>query len=211
MEVSWVARNLLCFFLLLISLTLHEWSHAFVADRLGDPNPRREGRVTLNPMAHADLFGTILFPLLCIFMSTGFLFGWGRPVFIQPSYFKYPRWGSVLAESAGILANMVLCFVGAMLLSFSHAYVMLAYLLLELNAVLITFNLLPLPGLDGFALVRHVCKLSDETVAFLESWGFFILLLLINIPIVRYLLSAVVHHIVAVFLGLSTMIYKLFV
>lgn len=211
MEVSWVARNLLCFFLLLISLTLHEWSHAFVADRLGDPNPRREGRVTLNPMAHADLFGTILFPLLCIFMSTGFLFGWGRPVFIQPSYFKHPRWGSVLAESAGLVANMMLCFVGAMLLSFSHAYVMLAYLLLELNAVLITFNLLPLPGLDGFALVRYVCKISDETVAFLECWGFFILLLLINIPIVRYLLSSVVHHIVALFLSLSTMVYKLFV
>ena len=76
MEISLIAKHLLWFFLLLISLTLHEWGHAFVADKLGDPTPRQEGRVSLNPLVHIDIFGTIIFPLLCIFLSMGVLFGW---------------------------------------------------------------------------------------------------------------------------------------
>lgn len=210
MENSLVAKNLLWFFLLLISLSLHEWGHAFVADKLGDKTPRQLGRVSLNPFVHADLFGTILFPLLCIFMSSGMLFGWGRPVPVDPRNFKRPELYTILAGSAGILGNLLLCLIGALLLLLGQRYYLIGYSLLELNALLIAFNLLPIPGLDGFYLIRYLTKMSDATVDFLSRWGFFILLILINIPLFRIFLSFLVQHIVIFFIKITVFVHGMF-
>lgn len=210
MEISLVAKNLLWFFLLLISLSLHEWGHAFVADKLGDKTPRQLGRVSLNPFVHADLFGTILFPLFCIFMSSGILFGWGRPVPVDPRNFKRPELYTILAGSAGILGNLLLCLIGALLLLLGQRYYLIGYSLLELNALLIAFNLLPIPGLDGFYLIRYLTKMSEATVDFLSRWGFFILLILINIPIFRTFLSFLVQHIVIFFIKITVFVHGMF-
>lgn len=203
MEISQVANNLLCFLLLLISLTIHQWGHAWMADKLGDPNPRKEGRVSLNPMVHIDLFGTIIFPLICIFFPFGLLFGWGKEVPIHSSYFKHKRLGEILAGGAGLIGNFLLCFIASIVLAFLPNYRMIAYSLLELNAALIVFNLFPMPGLDGFLLFKYAFHLSNETIDFMERWGFFILIVLINIPIVRAFIFASMHFIVVSFLQLS--------
>lgn len=210
MEISFIAKSLLWFFLLLISLSIHEWGHAFVADKLGDPTPRSLGRVTLNPFAHADLFGTIIFPLLCIFMSSGILFGWGRPVPIDPRNFKHPELYTILAGSAGFFGNLLLCFIGSLILAIGPQYHLIGFSLLQLNALLIAFNLLPIPGLDGFYLVHYLTKMSEETVTFLSHWGFFILLVLINIPIFRELLNFFIQKIVVFFLQFSIFVNGLF-
>ena len=76
-----ILEKVLLFFILVISISIHEWAHAFCADKLGDPLPRKEGRVTLDPMVHIDLLGTIIIPLIVIFLSPGFaILGWGKPV-----------------------------------------------------------------------------------------------------------------------------------
>jgi len=203
METSQIAKCLLGFFLLLISLTLHQWGHAWMADKLGDPNPRREGRVSLNPIVHIDLFGTIVFPLLCCFLNLGLFFGWGKHVPINSSYFKHKQLGEILVSGAGLIGNLLLCFIASLVLAFLPGYRMIAYALLEINALLIVFNCLPLPGLDSFMLLRYSLRLSDETVDFMERWGFFILIILINIPLVRALLLAFMNFIVVSFLQLS--------
>lgn len=203
METSQIAKCLLGFFLLLISLTLHQWGHAWMADKLGDPNPRREGRVSLNPIVHIDLFGTIIFPLLCCFLSLGVFFGWGKPVPINSLHFKHKQLGEILVSGAGLIGNLLLCFIASLVLAFLPNFRMIAYALLEINALLIAFNCLPLPGLDSFMLLRYGLRLSDETVDFMERWGFFILIILINIPLVRTLLLAFMNFIIASFLQLS--------
>ncbi len=210
MEISQIAKYLLLFFLLLISLTIHQWGHAWMANKLGDPNPKKEGRVSLNPIIHIDLFGTIIFPLICIFMPLGILFGWGKHVSIDSSYFKHKRLGEILAGSAGLIGNLLLCLVASIVLAFLPNYRMVAYSLLELNAALITFNLLPIPGLDGFMLLRHGFNLSHTTVDFMERWGFFILILLINIPIIHWLLIKLISCIILCFLQLSQYLMVLF-
>lgn len=203
METSQIAKCLLGFFLLLISLTLHQWGHAWMADKLGDPNPRREGRVSLNPIVHIDLFGTIVFPLLYCFLSLGLFFGWGKHVPINSSYFKHKQLGEILVSGAGLIGNLLLCFIASLVLAFLPGYRMIAYALLEINALLIVFNCLPLPGLDSFMLLRYGLRLSDETVDFMKRWGFFILIILINIPLVRVLLLAFTNFIVSSFLQSS--------
>jgi len=208
MEISLIAKHLLWFLLLLISLTLHEWGHAFVAYKLGDNTPYQAGRVTLNPLAHIDILGTILFPLLCIFTSAGILFGWGRPVPMEPAHFKRRELYTMFAGCAGLLGNLCLCLIASFILAFAQNYYILGYSLLELNAFLIAFNLFPIPGLDGFYLIKYGLKLSQSTVEFLEHWGFFIVLILINIPIVRTILSLIVHSIVAFFIQVSVMFYS---
>ena len=193
MEASLLAKHLLAFFLLLISLTC------------GDETPKAAGRVTLNPLVHIDVFGTVLFPLICIFSQSGLLFGWGKVVPMNPRNFDR-RWKFLLAGGAGIFGNLLLCFIASLLLTFMPNFALIAYGLLQLNAVLIVFNILPLPGLDGFYLLQSFAHLSTETVRFLERWGFWILLLLIQIPLVRVLLMIMVEGIMNVFFGLSSVL-----
>ncbi|MDR0392875.1 MAG: site-2 protease family protein [Puniceicoccales bacterium] len=203
MEVALIAKNLLYFLLLFISLTIHEWAHAWVADKLGDPNPRATGRVSLNPLVHVDLMGTIVFPIICIVLSTGFLFGWGKPVVIDAHYFKKPDLGELLAGSAGIFGNLILCLTCSFVLAFIPSLHSLAYAMLTLNAFLITFNCLPLPSLDGFCVCKYFFKISERWIRFAECWGFIILLILINIPIVRHYFSCMVQGIFTFFVQLG--------
>ena len=209
MEISWIAKHLLWFFLL-ISLTVHEWAHAFTANKLGDSTPENDGRVTLNPLVHIDIFGTIIFPLICILLSTGILFGWGRPVLVNPSNFKKPELYATIAGCAGIFGNLLLCLISSIILSFNTQLYTLAYNLLELNAVLIAINFLPLPGLDGFYLIKNIFKLSNTTLRFLENWGFFVMIILIQIPLIRSVLSFIVNGVIGTFIKISIICHGFF-
>lgn len=139
----------------LIALTGHEFAHAWVSTKLGDPTPRREGRLTLNPMAHLDLVGTILMIL------TGF--GWAKPVGVNPMYYRDRKKGMALTAIAGPVANLIMAFFGVligMLLLVAGSYLgwsedvigvimLVCYLFATRNLGFMVFNLIPIPPLDG--------------------------------------------------------------
>lgn len=129
---------------LVISISIHEFSHAFVATKLGDPTPRMLGRVTLNPKAHLDPLGTILL------LTVGF--GWGKPVPFNPSYLKNPKKGIALVSLAGPLANIFVAVLAAGLAHILGGGVGL-YFVVFYNLVLGFFNLLPFHPLDGFKVI----------------------------------------------------------
>ena len=182
------------FLVLLASLCVHEWAHAFVADKLGDDTPRRDGRVTLNPAAHIDLFGTIILPLLCIFVIPGgFFMAWGRPVSTNPSNYKSPRLDDVLVTAAGPGANLGLALfaalVGGLVSRFDARVVELAMLVIQINVFLAVFNLIPLPPLDGGNIMRHLVGMREETYLRLAQWSFFIFLGLMYLQPVRAMIA----------------------
>ena len=152
-------RFLITLPLLLVSLVAHELAHAWVADRLGDPTPREHGRLTLNPIKHLDLWGTVF--LVVTFVGSGgqFFFGWARPVPISPWRFTKasPQRGEMLVSAAGPAANFALAALscGAIWLTYTWSLYLAQVLLLcfLLNVILGTFNLIPIPGLDGGGVV----------------------------------------------------------
>lgn len=131
---------------LLIAITVHEFSHAWLADQFGDPTPRLAGRVTLNPLAHLDLIGT--------FFLIFFKFGWGKPVPVNSRFFRHPHQESALVSLAGPFANFfVALLIAGFFYLFRNAmpYPLFVFLMtvFDLNLVLGIFNLVPLPPLDG--------------------------------------------------------------
>ncbi|MGI5883335.1 MAG: site-2 protease family protein [Candidatus Spyradocola sp.] len=170
---SWLLQLVYMLPALVLGFTLHEFCHAVVAVRLGDPTPRLEGRVTLNPSAHIDWVGMLLFVLL----------GWGyaKPVRIQPGNLKGRKWGEALVALAGPLSNFFLaavCFAVWRALP-TGMWSGFFYSGATVNLTLCFLNLLPVPPLDGFAVVRALIPLrSYRAVAWLQRYGILILILL---------------------------------
>ena len=183
------------FAVLLFSLSFHEASHAWMADRFGDPTARYLGRVTLNPIPHIDIFGTIVFPLIGM-LNPGFvMFGWAKPVPVNTLNMKDRRLGDIMVSIAGPVSNGILMIVFFTLFRFLFVKPIidpevfgsmappLAFFLemgLRLNVVLMIFNLLPIPPLDGSHVLRHI--LSGGAADFyekIEAYGGILLLLLV--------------------------------
>jgi Zn-dependent protease len=177
-----------------LAVTLHEAAHGFVAHRLGDDTAYRLGRVTLNPLRHIDLFGTILLPALLLVLRSPFLFGYAKPVPVNFSALNHPRRDMVLVAVAGPGTNIVLATLAALLF---HVVSYLpqgtgAWVALNLkngliiNVVLAVFNMLPLPPLDGGRVVVGLLpNFLAEPVARLEPYGMMILIaLLFLLPVV---------------------------
>jgi Zn-dependent protease len=177
------------FIALVFAFTLHEFAHAFAADKFGDPTPRSMGRVSLNPRVHMDLLGTIL-----IFLVG---FGWARPVLINRGNFKKPRLMGVIVSLAGPLANLLLVVVGVFifdLLLHYHffnitdkgvldAIKALLYYLVTINITLFLFNLLPLPPLDGYRILQDLLPLQARLkLQQYEQWAIYIFLLFVFLP-----------------------------
>jgi Zn-dependent protease len=139
----------------IVGTTFHEFSHAYTAVMLGDDLPRRQGRITLNPAAHFDPLGFFLMVLLAL--RIGFL-AWGRPVQVNPYNLRFGRRGMALVAVAGPIANLVTAFVLALPLRFHLALpeniaTLLAYMVF-INVLLAAFNLIPIPPLDGYAVLN---------------------------------------------------------
>lgn len=163
------------------AITIHEFAHAWAAERLGDPTPRLMGRLTLNPLAHLDPLGTLMLLIA--------RFGWGKPVQFDPFNLRHPRRDSALISLAGPVSNLILATACAMVLRFLFAYrisliatVLIAFLhpLIVLNVVLAVFNLIPIHPLDGFKIVGGMLSETHARQwAELEGYGILFLILLI--------------------------------
>jgi Zn-dependent protease len=158
MNIDW---NLVIAAVILVASTMvHEVAHGIMADRLGDPTPRAAHRLTANPIRHIDYIGSIVVPGIMVFLRSGFIFGWAKPVPFEPKYFSSQRWGSLMVGIVGPLTNFVIALsVGvviryAYVLGIHNSFVLgLLAMVVVLNLVLGIFNFIPIPPLDGSHLL----------------------------------------------------------
>lgn len=190
---------------ILISLTVHEFSHGYVAKLLGDETAERQGRLSLNPLKHLDPIGTIL-----LFVAR---FGWAKPVPINPLYFRGNRnRGVLLVSAAGPASNLILSLIAslffklALLYNINNGYVItFIYLFIEINVGLAIFNLIPIPPLDGSKILASLLPPQQRNLIYqLERYGFVILIVLLYFggnfitPIVRGIM-----HLEGILFGLN--------
>lgn len=177
--------------ILLFSVIIHEVTHGVVALKFGDTTAQRAGRLTLNPIPHIDLFGTILLPALLIFTGSPILFGWAKPVPVNPLNFSNLRKGELLVSAAGILANFGLAILAAIIFHILNALPQtfpallgsLLHFTIIINLVLGTFNLFPIPPLDGSKILLSQLPLNlARSYQKIEPYGFIILLILLMVP-----------------------------
>ncbi|HQU07869.1 MAG TPA: site-2 protease family protein [Candidatus Paceibacterota bacterium] len=177
-----VDSNTLFFILILIfSVIVHEVAHGYAAHSLGDPTARLAGRLTLNPIPHIDLFGSILIPAFLVLTNAGILFGWAKPVPYNPYNLKNQRWGEALVAFAGPGTNLLIAVIFAFIVRFfgtllSPQALSLAGAIILINLFLGLFNLIPIPPFDGYTVLsralsyRHAFALRafEQRV---RSWG----------------------------------------
>ena len=187
---------------LIMSVVVHEVAHGFVANYLGDPTARIAGRLSLNPLPHIDPIGSVFIPLLLYLTGAGVIFGWARPVPVNP-YNLRGKYGEAIVAAAGPLSNLALSAIFGMLLRIAapalpETFVQITVVVVVINLVLALFNLIPIPPLDGskilFAfLPYHLLHLREP----LERYGFFIVLIFIVFfwqflaPIIGFLFSLI--------------------
>jgi len=185
----------------LFSMVIHEVSHGQVAYMMGDPTAKNVGRLTLNPIKHLDPFGSVLLPLILILSKAGFIFGWAKPVPINPFNFRDQKYGEAKVAMAGPLANISLALVFGLALrfiSFSYGVEMVFVYIVWINLLLAIFNLIPVPPLDGSHILFALLPGSNEVKMFLQKYGFFILIFIVMflfqwiIPLVGYCFSLIV-------------------
>lgn len=204
MEINLEALRLgsLYFIVMVCSLSFHEWGHAFTADRLGDDTPRRQGRVTLYPMAHLDWIGTILIPGLSMLgVFGGFsMIGWAKPVMINPSNFRRKNFDQALVTIAGPGVNLGLAIIGVLLAvvaaraaAAAPSVELFCWIVVKVNVALMIFNLLPIPPLDGSKFYMYWFGMSEETYYRIAGYGGFVLLILINVTAFRVFLGRLIN------------------
>ncbi|GGM17682.1 site-2 protease family protein [Deinococcus aerophilus] len=171
---------------LVLSLAVHEFAHAYTADRLGDPTPRRYGRVTLNPIAHLDPFGTLLL------LIAGF--GFAKPVPVNPN--NLGRWGTLWVAAAGPISNLLIAVLCAALLKvFPPTTITLTILLtvMSINVILAVFNLIPIPLLDGSRILGALVPPMGRALAQFEAQPFSFLIVMAFIFLARGPIGSIIQ------------------
>ncbi|MDI6809758.1 MAG: site-2 protease family protein [Candidatus Eisenbacteria bacterium] len=195
--------------ILFFSVIVHECAHGYVALRNGDPTAKDSGRLTLNPLPHIDPFGTILLPLTLVILQARILFGWAKPVPVNPLNFKDMRSGLLQVAVSGPLSNIALSFVCALALkalllsgglAATNALVIMFSFGIQINAVLAVFNLLPIPPLDGSMILVGLLpgRIADQFRR-LQVLGFLGIVLIIATPLGYYLIWLPAGFIIGIF------------
>lgn len=162
-----------------VAVILHEVAHGVVALRLGDPTAYYAGRLTLNPIKHIDMWGTVIIPLLLFISGTGLLFGWAKPVPVNYYNLRGGKWGPVWVALAGPATNFIVLVVAGVLARLSPAGTQLPAFFVTIamiNGILMLFNLIPVPPLDGSKVLFLFLEGRPDIMNWLERFGFFILL-----------------------------------
>lgn len=193
------------------AIVLHEFSHGYIAFRLGDPTAKMQGRLTLNPLAHIDPIGTILVPIVLVILRSPFLFGWAKPVPINPNYFRNPYKGMFYVAIAGPLMNIALALGASAIgrlailitpLSLLYGRGFFAYFVqtifflvgffVIINIILAVFNMIPIPPLDGSRVLTYFLPPEGKRVMMqLERYGFLIVLALLYLGVLGGLISLI--------------------
>lgn len=205
MDTDKLIDGLVLFLGLVVLLTFHEFGHAWMALKCGDDTAKQQGRVSLNPLVHIDLVGTVLIPLAIIFLSaTGsalgrFLVGWAKPVPVNPANLRNPRLDDILVTLAGPWMNLMLAVVLMGLARLGVAanvegMVSICGRMAFVSLLLCFFNLLPIPPLDGSQVVRALLNISYQTYYQFARYGFLVLILVLQIPFVRVTLGSVTRQ-----------------
>jgi Zn-dependent protease len=199
--------QILLFFIIIIPLSIvHEYAHGWMANHLGDPTAKNMGRLTLNPVAHIDPWGTILMPILFLIMSGGsFVFAYAKPVPFNPYNLKDRRWDPAKVAAAGPVSNLILALIFALIFRFvpvelvGFSFLQFLYVVVYVNVLLAVFNLVPIPPLDGSKILFAVLPNSAQRFKiFMDRYGMFILLFFIFfgfrliIPIIQGLVNILV-------------------
>jgi Zn-dependent protease len=201
MDANWIIEGLISYLGLIVLLTFHEFGHAWTAEKCGDDTARLQGRCSLNPIVHIDPIGTVVLPLLMIFLSPGisrFLIGWAKPVPVNPHNLRNPRVDDILVSMAGPAMNLLLA-VGLVALARAGVLFHLgdaAELFLQMAALsllLCFFNLIPIPPLDGSHVLRNLTGMSYETYYQFARFGFIAVIIVLQVPQVRLALSVAVN------------------
>lgn len=175
---------------LILSIIVHEAAHGYVANWLGDPTARLAGRLTLNPIPHIDLLGSVIVPGLLYVTGAGILFGWAKPVPYNPYNLKNQRWGEALVAGAGPAVNILIALVFGLLMRFSGvfaldaAFLTIAGYIVYINILLAFFNLIPFPPLDGSKVLTAFLPLRAQMqyqalMARIQSFGLIVTFLFI--------------------------------
>lgn len=191
MELTFVTQ-IIFLAVVLFSIILHELGHGYMAQRLGDPTARLAGRLTLNPIPHLDLIGSIVLPLLLFVTNAPFMFGWAKPVPYNPYNLRSPRWGESLVAAAGPSTNFLIAAIFgfiygiAPLMGASAAFVEMAGNIILINVLLALFNSIPFPPLDGSKIIVPFLPLGAQIkyrafASYIESMGFILLFVIIFI------------------------------
>lgn len=211
---NWLLGKILIIPAILVGLTFHEYAHALVADKLGDKTPKFQGRLTLNPFVHIDIIGFLMIILVG--------FGWAKPVETNPGALKNRYKDDLKVSFAGPFANLILAFVGAIFVgiiakfgvnSFSNIPTLYSILVsifsavVSINCMLFIFNLIPIPGLDGFHILRDLFpsvyfRVSDS----LYRYQLIILLIFIATPLANYIVGVPTSLLYSLFMKIVNLI-----
>jgi Zn-dependent protease len=182
---------------LLFSVIIHELAHGYVANSLGDPTAKYQGRLTLNPIVHLDIFGSIILPLLLFLSQSPVLVGWAKPVPVNPYNFTDQKWGGIKVSLAGPATNLVLALVFGLLIRFLPFEIYQVFtrgdfnildFIVHINIILAVFNLVPIPPLDGSWLLFQFIPARYEAFKFaLTQYGIFMLIIFLSFGGLRFL------------------------
>ena len=213
-------NTILMLFILLFSVIIHECSHGYMALLKGDTTARDSGRLTLNPLPHIDPVGSIILPVIMVVFNTGFIFGWAKPVPVDPYNLANPKKDMMWISAAGPLSNFTLGAVSALLLRLllhismhnnihiPHSVFYALFYGCMINFILAIFNMFPVPPLDGSKILMGILPPQQARAYMrLEPYGMLIMMGILMLGLIRPILMPILNGLITFFLGKQIALY----